>query len=551
MKRSARILLWSLLVIGLAGAGVATVLSLRAGNSQAEAVQYHCPMHPTYISEKPGDCPICGMRLVPIEPAQAGAPTTADSVAAAPAVPAVNQSAPADSLAYVCPMHPEVHAATPSRCPTCGMALEAAKAGQPAPASAGYVCPMHPEITSDRPASCSKCGMDLEKVVAPAKQGATTSQGRPLYYRNPMNPAVRSPVPVKDEMGMDYVPVYADEAATALPVSGLAVVRADAEGLRQAGVQVAAARRGELGRRIRTVGIIAADETRVRQVSVKSDGWIESLQVATSGQVVRKGDPLLTLYSPELLAAQEEYLQALAAARDFGDGAAGSGAAALLEAARRRLQLLDLPSSVIQDLEHGGAQRTVTLRSPASGYVTAKDVVAGQRIEAGEALFTVTDLSRVWVEAAFAESEAALVRVGQLLALEQPDQPGGRLVGRVSQILPALDPDSRTLRVRAGLDNPALALKPGMYVDVVTEVSPRAGLLIPDSAVLDTGLRQVVYVETDAGTFSPREIRTGQRGGGQALVLSGLREGERVATAGNFLLDSEARIRGAIAGMAN
>ncbi|MFA7329744.1 MAG: efflux RND transporter periplasmic adaptor subunit [Candidatus Delongbacteria bacterium] len=551
MKRGTRTLLWVLLVIGLAGIGAATVVSLRSNHTTVEAVQYHCPMHPTYVSEKPGDCPICGMRLVPVESTRGGTPAVADTSDSAVGKTSASASAAPDSLAYTCPMHPEVHSASPGSCPTCGMDLVPSKPKAAAPAAAQYVCPMHPEVVSDKAERCPKCGMALEKKVVKAAP-ATTSQGRLLYYRNPMNPAVHSPTPAKDEMGMDYVPVYEDVGQARSTVPGLAVVRTNAEGMRQAGVQVTAARRGELGRRIRTVGTITADDARVRQVSLKSAGWVETLHVATSGQFVRQGDPLLSLYSPDLLAGQEEFLQAVKAARSAGTGDAQLGTAALVQAARRRLQLLDVPASLIQELDQGGAaQRTVTLRSPVSGYVMAKQVVQGQRIEAGEALFTVTDLSRVWVEAAFSESEAALVRVGQSLAFEQPDQPGLRLSGRVTQILPALDPDSRTLRVRASLDNPAQALKPGMYVDVETEVAPRAGLLIPDSAVLDTGLRQVVYVETEPGTFAPREIRTGQRGGGQALVLTGLREGERVAIAGNFLLDSEARIRGSLEAQAN
>jgi Cu(I)/Ag(I) efflux system membrane fusion protein len=411
---------------------------------------------------------------------------------------------------------------------------------------------MHPDVVSDKAERCPTCGMALEKVVVKAAPGAPTSQGRILYYRNPMNPAVHSPIPAKDEMGMDYVPVHEEPGQAQSTVPGLAVVRADSEGLRQAGVQVATAHRGELGRRIRAVGTISADDTRVRQVSLKSSGWVETLHVSTSGQFVSQGDPLLSLYSPDLLAAQEEYLQAVKAARSAGEGDARHGTDALVEAARRRLHLLDVPHTLIEDLDQGGAaQRTITLHSPVSGYVMSKQVVQGQRIEAGEALFTVTDLSRVWVEVAFSESEAALVRVGQSLAFEQPAQPGVRLTGRISQVLPALDPDSRTVRVRASLDNPAQTLKPGMYVDVEADVAPRPGLLIPDSAVLDTGLRQVVYVETAPGTFAPREIRTGQRGSGQALVLTGLQEGESVAIAGNFLLDSEARIRGSLGAQAN
>lgn len=552
MRVDTRTLLWAVLVIALAGIAITTVVTLRGNRVDGQTASYHCPMHPTYVDDEPGDCPICGMRLVPIESAQADPPAgTRMSDPDSSRSPGATSAGP-DSLAYTCPMHPGIHSAGPGRCSICGMDLVPSEPKEVDPAAARFACPMHPEVVSDKAGRCPKCGMPLEGTTPASAPGAASRQGKLLYYRNPMNPAIHSPTPARDEMGMDYIAVYEDPGQARSTIPGLAVVRADAEGLRQAGVQVAAARQGELGRLIRTVGTITADDARVRQVSLRSAGWVETLHVATSGQYVRQGDPLLSLFSPDLLAGQEEYVQAVKTARAAGEGSAWTGTADLVEASRRRLQLLDVPASLIEELDLGGAaQPTITLRSPVSGYVMAKQVVQGQRIEAGEALFTVTDLSRVWVEASFSESEAALVRVGQNLAFGQPDRPGVILSGRVTQILPALDLASRTLRVRASLENPALTLRPGMFVDVEAEVARRAGLLIPDSAVLDTGLRQIVYVETDPGMFAPREVRTGQRGGGQALVLAGLQEGERIAIAGNFLLDSESRIRGSLEGLVN
>ncbi|MDP2361412.1 MAG: efflux RND transporter periplasmic adaptor subunit [bacterium] len=544
MNRSTKILVWSLVALAALGTGLA--LTLRSHSPTGEHVsQYHCPMHPTYVSEKPGDCPICGMRLVPVEVAEASASpaATAGSGMAPPAQ---------DSLAtgWTCPMHPDVHADKTGACPTCGMDLVPEKR-KPATAPAlqtTYSCPMHPDVKTTQPGSCPSCGMDLvpaRKAEAELGKGAGR---RLLYYRNPMNPQVTSATPAKDEMGMDYVPVYSDAAATTGDVPGLSTVSTSAEGMRQAGVQVAVVQRGELGRGIRTVGQVRADEGRVRLISLKVGGWIEELWVQVTGQVVRKGQPLLTLYSPELLQAQEEFAQALAGARRMQGGATASEATALMSAARRRLELLDAPPTLIAELEAGApARRAVVLDAPSAGFVTVKPVLQGQRVEAGMELFTVTDLDKVWVDAAIYESEAARAHVNQIAEISLPSDPGHPFKAHVQQVLPTLDPVTRTVSLRFRLDNPGLTLKPGMYVDVALETDTQPGLLIPASAILDSGLRQIVYVESNPGTFTPRMIRVGLRDGDQALVVSGLKEGERVASRGTFLLDSEARIRGALA----
>ncbi|MCB9473132.1 MAG: efflux RND transporter periplasmic adaptor subunit [Candidatus Delongbacteria bacterium] len=536
MASGKKSLVWILLALLLAG-GIATVLvTVFGGEGGADATQYHCPMHPTYISDQMGDCPICGMRLVPINSASPE-PDEADGAH----VDTHMEGAHAQAGGYTCPMHPEVHSDIEGRCPECHMFLVPVPADSTA---TGYTCPMHPEVHSDTEGRCPECGMFLVPETKPS--GKNGGQGRILYYRNPMNPEIHSPVPTKDSMGMDFVPVYATQGSGSAKVPGHAVVRTTDEGRRQAGVQVQAVRRGELGRTIRTVGTVIADETRERRVTLKVGGWVEALAVSTSGQFVTQGDPVLSLYSPELLTAQQEYLQAREAAKAFEESS-GDTARAIVDAARRRLELLDCPASVIEALEQGGeAQRAVILRAPWGGFVSQLMVRTGQQVAPGEPLFTLTDLSRVWVESAFSESETPRIRMGQSLEFQQPGRPGEGLEGRVSQILPSLDMASRTLTVRSTLDNPGLKLKPGMFVDVIATVDERRGLLIPDSAILDTGLRQLVYVETSPGRFAPREIQRGQRAGGQSLVLSGLAEGEQVAIAGNFLLDSESRIRGVL-----
>jgi RND family efflux transporter MFP subunit len=267
---------------------------------------------------------------------------------------------------------------------------------------------------------------------------------------------------------------------------------------------------------------------------------------------VRAGQPLLAIYSPELLATQEEYLQAREAAARFASSSLPEvrrGGADLVAASRRRLELFDVPPSLISRLEETGKpQRTVTLLAPSSGYVTGKDVFAGMEVGPGRDLMTVTDLSRIWVEADFYEYESRSLAVGQRVSIQLPYEPGTTRTGRISFVYPFLQAESRTVKVRIELANPGLQLKPGMYVDVVPELPAPQGVVIPDSAVIDSGVRQVVFVRSDEG-FEPRQVRIGGRGNGEALILEGLRAGERVAVRANFLLDSESRLRAAVAGM--
>ncbi len=513
---------------------VATALLAACGAGEQPGAKYHCPMHPTYISDRPGDCPICGMRLVPIK----------------------EKSAPTTAPAYTCPMHPEVVSDKPGTCPKCGMRLE--PTGEGASGHAGthktYTCPMHPEFVTDDPnARCPACGMKLvEKGEAPPAKG----ERKVLFYRNPMDPSVTSPVPRKDEMGMDYLPVYADEAAGGgtsrrETPAGMASVELTEEGVRLAGVQTAVAARERLARTVRTVGIVTPDETRIRRVTTKISGWVEHLHANFSGQLVTAGEPMVSIYSQELLASQEEFLRAREAAASFAASAlpeVRKGGEELLAAARRRLALFDVPERFIEQLERTGtAQRTVTLLAPASGFVTAKGVFEGQRIQPGMELFSITDLTRVWIEAEFYEYEARFLALFQPATVRLPYDPTRRLDGHIDYIYPTLDPETRTLRVRFEFPNPDLFLKPGMWIEVDIELEGGETLVIPDHAVLDTGERQVVFVATGMGRFEPRRVTVGVRSGGKAQVLAGLAEGERVVTRANFLLDSESRLRASIA----
>ena len=492
------------LAIVIAMTAIALLLSA-CSRSGTEVSRYHCPMHPTYISDKPGNCPICGMRLVPIEEG----PTK-------PAASAPN--ADGGVTVWTCPMDPDVVSDKPGRCPKCGMALE------PKRAAAGA------------------------QAVAPGNKGG---ERRILYYRSPMDPKVTSPTPAKDSMGMEFVPVYSDEVgAPGAGIAGLAPIDVDPEGLRLAGVRTAVAERGRIERTIRAVGVVRPEETRIRHVHTKTSGYIEKLFIDFTGQPVKKGRPILSMYSPELLASQQEYTRAREAAATLeksSDPTSRQAAEEMLSGARRRLELFDVPASSIAELDRSGsARRTVTLLAPVSGIVTSKGVFEGMQVEPGTELFTVSDLSSVWIEADVYENEASVVKVGQEAKLTLAYQPGSEMKGKVKYIYPYLNPETRTLKVRFDFPNPGLALKLDMYVTVELPVESEDGVIVPDSAIIDTGVRQVVFVSPSEGRFEPHLVKVGIRADGRAQILSGVAAGERVAIKANFLLDSESRLRAAI-----
>jgi RND family efflux transporter MFP subunit len=420
--------------------------------------------------------------------------------------------------------------------------------------AAKYTCGMHPFIISDKPGKCPICGMTLTRIEDAGAATAAKGERKILFYRNPMNPGVTSPVPAKDQMGMEYVPVYEDEAGSGgSAIAGYSTVKVGAESLRLAGVQTAPAVREKISRSVRAVGNVVPDERRIRRVQTKIEGWIEKLHISFTGQPVEKGQPLLDLYSPELVASQREYLLAIQMHNRMKENPYPEEremAAELVQSSRRRLELFDVPQSFVAELERTGkTRRTVTLNAPVSGYVTAKDVFEGTRVMPGMELFTVTDLSRIWIEADLYEYEAQAVRLGQEAILAPAYDPRLRLKGRVAYVYPTLSPETRTLKVRFDFPNPGLRLKPRMYADVFLELDTATGVVIPDSALIETGLRQIVFVDLGGGSLEPREVKVGVRGDGKAQILSGVKEGERVAVRANFLLDSESRLKAALTGM--
>jgi Cu(I)/Ag(I) efflux system membrane fusion protein len=366
-----------------------------------------------------------------------------------------------------------------------------------------------------------------------------------------MDPKQTSPTPRKDEMGMDYLPVYEDEVAGGgAAVEGLAAVTIDPQRQQLIGLRTVEVVRGPVGASWRTVGKVAVDETRVHHVSLKVSGFADTVLVDFVGKTVREGEPLFTVYSPDLLSVQQEYLLALRTRKQLSGGGMDGAGGDLVQAARRRLELWDVPSSEIERLERTGKPtKTLTIYSPMSGVVTRKDVVMGHPIAAGETLYEITDLSKVWVLADAYESDLSRIRLGTAATFTLEAYPGEVFRGRVIFVDPILDPKTRTAKVRLEFLNPKGELKPEMFGEVTLRAPTREGLRIPADAVIDSGTKKVVFVAIGEGKFQPREVRLGATSGETVEVVAGLQAGERVVTRANFLVDSESRLRASLAAM--
>lgn len=332
-------------------------------------------------------------------------------------------------------------------------------------------------------------------------------------------------------------------------------VMLDEESARRIGVTYATVKAGPFVAEVRTVGQVAYDETRVKAVSPKIDGWVEQLYINFTGQAVREGEPLLSIYSPMLVTAQEELLLAARLANDVGSGTpeAKRSAADLLAAARRRLVYWDIPESEVERIERTGqVSKTLTLRSPVHGVVVEKMVLGGQRIMAGETVYRIADLRTVWVEGEIFERDLGQVRLGQRVSVEFEAFPGERWNGAVGYTYPLVDPTTRTARVRIEVPNAGLRLKPGMYATVRLPVAQRARTLsVPRSAVLATGKRTLVFVRQPDGMLTPRDVVTGVANDERIEIVSGLANGDVVVASATFLIDAESNLSAALGAMAN
>ena len=387
-----------------------------------------------------------------------------------------------------------------------------------------------------------KCGNSLPwPKPADLSQSTAAGDGEIAYYTCPMHPSIRSEEPGNCPIcGMTLVPVTQEELRTG-------TITVDSERRQLIGVRVAPVAMKDVRKTLRAAGRIAYDETRLAEVTLKVGGWIETLYADATGMKVNRGAPLFTLYSPELFAAQGEYLAALRSQATAQSTPAPDRADYLVEAARNRLRLLDVTEMQLDRIAASGEPiKNFPFLSPVTGYVIEKNVVAGASVEPKMVLYRIADLDRVWIEAEFYTAEIELVKTGAQAIVTLPYLPGQQVAGKVSYIYPYLDPSSRTGRVRIELQNPGLELKPDMYVNVEIEVLLGPRLVVPKSAVLPAGERQFVFLDLGEGKLRPQRVVLGVEAGDQVEVVSGLKQGDPIVVSGNFLIAAESRLKTAL-----
>ena len=388
-------------------------------------------------------------------------------------------------------------------------------------------------------------GMHLiKKTGSPPADTSEASDGerKPLYWYDPMKPDQHFDKPGKSPfMDMQLVPMFADEGGG----SKEGVISVDPRMMQNLGIRTVPVERGAIAQEVRAAGNVAADETRIEVVQARAAGWIEKLHVRSVNDPVTTGQLLAEIYAPDLLAAQQEFLLALRSAR------AHPGADSLVQASRERLSFLGLSDQQIARIEKTGqAQRRVAIYSPINGVVTELGVREGVQVMPGMNLFSLVDLSRVWVTAQITESQAGWVANGQAAEVSVPALPGRTFKGQVDYVYPDVMPETRTLKVRIRLDNPKLELKPGMFASVtIGGGTTRDALLVPAEALIKTGTRSVVIVAESEGRFRPVDVTVGTESQGKLEIREGLEEGQQVVASGQFLIDSEANLRGALTRM--
>lgn len=410
-----------------------------------------------------------------------------------------------------------------------------------------YRNPMNPSITSPVPA---KDSMGMDYIPVYADEDDKPSERKILFYRNPMNPSVTSPVPAKDSMGMDYVPVYADEESSEV----VGTVKIDPVIVQNIGVRTATAQQTAISRTIRAVGRVDFDEERMARLHPKVEGWIEEIRVDKTGQNVAEDDILLSIYSPKLVSAQQEYLLALNnlnALEKSPFEEIKQGARDLAKSSRERLQLLDVPEHQIQELEQSREiKKSLHIHSPVAGTVIRIGSRQGQYVTPKTELYMMVDLSQVWVYANVYEYELPWVKIGDEVEMTLASVPGKTFKGSLQYIYPYAESKTRTTKVRLVFDNQELLLRPDMFAEVsIKSDKQNSAVVIPAEAVIRSGGRPQVFVVREPGKFEPRLVELGVESSGKVAVLNGVSAGEEVVTSAQFLVDSESKLREATAKM--
>ena len=419
---------------------------------------------------------------------------------------------PQSKIQYTCPMHPTIVQDHPGDCPICGMDLvkmESPESATQTPQSKiQYTCPMHPTIVQDHPGDCPICGMDLVKMESGGQEASSGGGGGDVVNR--------------------------------------AAVSIDPTRQQLIGLKTAVVSPNEIRSEWRLFGRVQIDQTKVSKVNVKAGGYVETVYADFVGKEVRSGDPLFAFYSPDLLTAQREYLFAISTWRLNPDDSQSDSSG--IELVRQKLLLLDIPRDQLEIIEQTGeVSKTLTIKSPVSGIITAKNIVEGSYLTPEEAPYEITDYSSVWVIADAYQSDVARVKLGAAATISLESLPDQTFKGKVTYIDPALDPESRTFKIRINVDNSGGTLKPDMFTEVTLIGEQRQSLTIPADAVIPSGRGSMVFVALGEGKFEPRKVTLGEKSGELIEVVSGLEEGESVVTRANFLVDSESSLRAALA----
>ena len=382
--------------------------------------------------------------------------------------------------------------------------------------------------------------------------GSKATEGKVLYWYDAMNPGRHYDKPGKAPDGMDLVPMYAETSGAMSDMPpGTVMISPTKQQL--IGVRTDTVKRESVNRTIRAVAQVQIDETKIARIHVKIPGWVDQIYVDFVGKLVRKGQPLFSFYSPDLVSTQQEYLIALRAQNDLGTSPfpeVSKGSETLLQATRERLRLWDISDDQLKKLdETGQAIRDITMYSPVDGFVTKREVYEKMYLQPETELYELVDLSTVWVNAEIYEFEVPYVKVGQPATMSLSYFPGRTYTGKVAYIYPTVDPTTRTVKVRLEFSNPDFDLKPDMFAEAQLNISYGTQVFVPQEALLDAGTEQIVFVALGDGYFEPRKVQLGARLDGRIIILFGLKPGERIVTSGNFLIDSESRLKSAMGGM--
>ncbi|MDF1583345.1 MAG: efflux RND transporter periplasmic adaptor subunit [Methyloprofundus sp.] len=410
-----------------------------------------------------------------------------------------------------------------------------------------YRNPMNPDVTSSVPTK-DEMGMDYVPVFA---EQTKPSPPEILFYRHPMNPEITSPIPAKDEMGMEYVPVFAEEKTINEPTG---TVNIDGVTVQNIGVRTATAMQTTLSHTVRAVGRVAFDEQRMVHLHPKTEGWIEQLNIDKTGQWVQKNTDLLSIYSPQLVASQQEYILALSNLKALQNSPIADirqGAKELVESSRERLKLLDVPLHQIHDLERTlKIKKNLHIHAPESGIVMEIGAREGQFVTPATEIYMIADLSKVWVLVDIYEYELPWVKQGDAVEMQLAGVPGKTFKGQLAYIYPYAQAKTRTIKVRLVFDNPDLLLKPEMFAEVTIQAGTQLNaIVIPSEAVIRSGARNQVFVVRSPGKFTPRQVTLGLASDGKVAILEGLQAGEQIVVSAQFLLDSESKLREATAKM--